>query len=455
MANIAVVGLGKLGYPLAAFWMSRGHQVFGVDTHPDILAAIQNIKNWEPGVEELENFSVLNDGKLTLTDAVTAVSQSEFTFIVVPTPTETLTGRFSMEYVLKAAEDIGKGLARCQRFHVVVLVSTVMPGDTEALLIPALEKHSGKKCGQDFGVCYNPEFVALGEVVKGMTKPDFTLIGASDAKAGVRLMEMMHYAGSDHPKHITNIIDAEIAKLSLNCYVTMKISFANQLAEICEATPGANSDVIASAIGCDTRIGHRYLKAGMGFGGPCFPRDNRAFQVFAQQHGQQAILSKAVEVINDRQTPRIAALVAQKYRQHSLAGACQTYVAVLGLSYKPGTPILEESQSILLVDWLVQSGIPCRIHDPLVKAEDLSERLAKWNWVEKLVEYDGYLEQVVRGASVVVLMLPLRAYDTEGLKPEWFGQTRKPFVDCWRFRPDLAVVTDYIGIGIGKRENHA
>lgn len=449
MTNIAVVGLGKLGYPLAAFWASQGHQVLGCDSNPYIQAAIQRLRTQEPGLDGLEDAGRLKHGLLAVMgDTADAVAHSEFTFIIVPTPTDHLTGRFSMEYVLRAAEDIGKGLAKCKEFHVVVLVSTVMPGDTEALLIPALEKHSGKKCGQDFGVCYNPEFVALGDVVKGMSRPDLILIGESNARAGHELQVLYYREGTTAPFRRMSIINAEIAKLSLNCYVTMKISWANQLAEICEGVPGADADVITNALGCDTRIGHRYLKGGMGFGGPCFPRDNRAFQVFAHQHGGHAMLSRAVEVINDRQAPRIAALAAQKYRRRP----GPTYVAVLGLSYKPGTPVVEESQSLAVVDWLVQSGVPCRIHDPLVRAEDLGERLTKWNRVEKLVEYDGYLEQVVRGASVVVMMLPLKEYDD--IKPGWFG-TRKPFIDCWRLRPDLAAVTDYFGIGLGKKAGDA
>ena len=173
---------------------------------------------------------------------------------------------------------IGEALRTKSGYHLVVVTSTVMPGSTGGELQKALEHASGRKVGPELGLCYNPEFIALGSVVRDMLHPDLILIGESDAKAGQMLAELyMRSTNNSPPIYRMNFVNAELSKISINTYVTTKISYANMLAELCDHLDGADAEVVAKTIGDDSRIGRKYLTGAIGYGGPCFPRDNRAF----------------------------------------------------------------------------------------------------------------------------------------------------------------------------------
>src|SRR5205823_399946 len=153
------------------------------------------------------------------------------------------------------------------------LTSTVLPGSTRYGLLPVLEGASGKRCGRDFGLCYSPEFIALGTVIKDFLRPDFLLIGESDSAAGDQLQDLYRdVCETQPPVARMSWVNAELTKIAVNTYVTMKITFANSLAMLCQRLPGGDIDAVTSALGLDSRIGPRYLKAGLGYGGPCFPR---------------------------------------------------------------------------------------------------------------------------------------------------------------------------------------
>src|SRR4029077_10735022 len=286
--KISIVGLGKLGSPMAAVMAHKGHDVTGVDLNPAYVAAIQQglPPVNEPGLAQMIH---ANHERLSATqDCHAAVLATDVTFIMVPTPSEA-DGGFSMKYVLDSAEQIGGALRTKQGWHLVVLSSTVMPGSTGGTLLPALEAHSGKKCGRDFGLCYNPEFIALGNVIRDMLNPDMILIGESDLQSG-DILERLYNGVCESNPHILrmNYVNAELTKLSVNTFVTTKISYANMLAQVCEQVPGADANVFSAAVGLYTRIGAKYLKGALGYGGPCFPRDNAAFSSFAQQHRVEA-----------------------------------------------------------------------------------------------------------------------------------------------------------------------
>jgi UDPglucose 6-dehydrogenase len=187
--RISVVGLGKLGVPLAACCAAKGFEVIGVDVDPKKVEAVRNSKSpvFEPG---LQNLLQSCQERLTATDDFKmAVTNSEVTFIVVPTPSEDH-GGFSLRYVIEAAKKLGEALCRKGDYQLFVLTSTVMPGATENELKKTLEERSGKKCGEDFGLCYSPEFVALGSVIRDFLNPDFILIGESDPRAGEALKQI-------------------------------------------------------------------------------------------------------------------------------------------------------------------------------------------------------------------------------------------------------------------------
>jgi len=356
--RISVIGLGKLGLCTAACFASKGHQVFGFDNNTDFLAQLKagEIPINETGLEPLMNKAINN---LFFADSIAqVVEQSDISLIIVPTPSKK-DGRFTNQYINKVLEEIGPALQNKSDFHIIDIVSTVMPRTCETIYNPLLEKLSKKKCGKDFGLVYNPEFIALGSVIHNFLNPDMVLIGSSDEHSNNMIQELYASTCDSSPQFSQmSLTSAEVTKLSLNCYVTMKISFVNELASLCELTPDTDIDQITNALGGDSRIGPKYLKAGLGFGGPCFPRDNIAFQAFAEQVNGTAQIGSQVVNVNNNVPKRILTSLVSKLNP----GAT---IAILGLSYKPDTHIIEESQSIILIQLLLQKGYSVNVYDPL------------------------------------------------------------------------------------------
>jgi UDPglucose 6-dehydrogenase len=280
------------------------------------------------------------------------------TYVIVPTPSDER-GAFSLQYAAYAFREIGKALARKKDRHTVVLTSTVLPGATRHGLLPILEQHSGKTAGEGFGLCYSPEFIALGSVIRDFLNPDFLLIGEFDAASGKHLAEC--YAdimGPSVPARRMTLENAELAKISLNSFVTMKITFANMLAEMCGAIPGCDVDTVSDALGLDSRIGRKYLTGGLGFGGPCFPRDNVALSFIAKAVGARADLPTMVDTLNRSLANRILDQLRPRVPR-------DVTVAVLGLAYKPFSHVTEESQAIMMVKAFLEHGARVLAYDPL------------------------------------------------------------------------------------------
>ena len=284
LPRVNVVGLGKLGAPLAAVLASRGFTVIGLDVNKTFVDALNAGKM--PIVEpQLNELIAENRERLSATmDADEAVQKSDASFVIVPTPSNKETGFFSNSYVLKAMETLGKALRKKNGYHLVVITSTVMPGSTDGEIRAALESASGRKVGPDLGLCYNPEFIALGSVVRDMLYPDSILVGQADQKAGDMLEKIYRQmCVKNPPVQRMNLVSAELTKISVNTYVTTKISYANMLADICDRLPDADVDVVTKAVGADSRVGVKYLRGATGYGGPCFPRDNVSFGALARQ----------------------------------------------------------------------------------------------------------------------------------------------------------------------------
>ena len=262
--KVCVIGLGKLGAPLSAVLASKGHEVIGVDRNPYFVDCINSGKApvLEPQLQELIDAS---KGRLRATQSYDeAIPQTDISFVIVPTPSDE-TGVFTNAWVIDAVKSIGAALNGKDHYHVVNITSTVMPGSTQGPIREALEAASGKTVGKDIGLCYNPEFIALGSVVRNMLYPDMILLGESDPRAG-DVLEAVYKMSTenDPPVQRMNLINAEITKISVNTYVTTKISYANTLAELCEKLPGADVGVVTEALGKDTRIGRKYLSGGPG-----------------------------------------------------------------------------------------------------------------------------------------------------------------------------------------------
>lgn len=356
--RLSVVGLGKLGACTATCFAYKGFEVIGVDTDGTTVDKINDGKApiIEPQLQELIDHS---RSRLSATqDYEYGFMNSDVTFLIVPTPSQE-DGSFSDKYLRDALEYLARAFKKKDSYHLFVITSTISPGTIGENLIPLIETISGKRLNKDFGVCYNPEFIALGSVIKDFLHPDMVLIGESDSKAGEMLEKICKIACENDPRIARmSIASAEIAKISLNVYVTMKISFANTLANICEQVPGADVDAITGALGADRRISPYYLKGGLSYGGPCFPRDGRAFVAFAQKYGISAELAKATDRVNIFQTSHLAEVVSRYITKHNS-------VSVLGLSYKPNTPVIEESSAVYLIEELLKKDLRVVVYDPL------------------------------------------------------------------------------------------
>jgi len=437
--TVSVFGLGKLGAPMVACFASKGHTVIGVDVNPDHVHLINQslAPVFEPGLDMLlrtghERISATDDYEV-------AIGRSEISFIIVPTPSEA-DGRFSTKHVLAAGENIGRALRKKPDFHLVVLTSTVLPGATEGELKPVLEAHSGKRCGVDFGLCYNPEFIALGSIIHDILIPDFIIIGQSDSRSGDLLASFYKtVCENDPPIARMNIVNAELTKLAVNSFLTMKISYANNLAEICERIPGADVEVVTSAVGLDTRIGQKYIKGAVGYGGPCFPRDNAAFAHMARRMGAVPTLAEATDQVNQRQLTRLVEQVMSKLPDGGKVG-------ILGLSYKPNTDVVEKSQGIALARALADEGVPTMVYDPA--AMD-NARLVLGN----AVAFSPSMEDCIRQVNVIVITTPWEEF--RRIQPTHLTQNRsRPvLLDCWRMldRQRFEGVAEYASAGVGPR----
>jgi len=435
--NISVIGLGKLGAPLAACLASKGHRVIGVDLNPQTVRLVNECRApvFEPGLEELLR---ANRGRLVATDDYqAAIAGSEVTFIVLPTPSDEH-GGFSLRYVLGACARIGEALRNKADYHLIVLTSTVLPGATSNQVKPVLEDRSGKRCGPDFGLCFSPEFIALGSVIRDLLYPDFILIGESDPHSGDMLVGIYkNLCDSDPPIARMNFVNAELTKLAINTFVTTKISYANMLTQVCERIPGADVDVVTSALGLDSRIGRKYLKGAIGYGGPCFPRDNLAFTYLTRTLGTHAILAEATDQVNRQQVPRLAELVLSK-----LPGGGR--VAILGLSYKPKSDVVERSQGLELAQYLLAQDISVVLYDPVAMDNArfvLGDRAS----------FASSAEECTRQANVVVVTTPWEEFRDLSPKHLNYSNGRPTLVDCWRIldRQRFEQDADYFVLGAG------
>jgi UDPglucose 6-dehydrogenase len=440
--RISVVGLGKLGTPLAACFAWRGFPTVAVDLDPLKVQAISNNSAWgyEPGLQELLHAT---DGRLTAThDYKKAISESDFTFVVVPTPSDE-TGTLSLRDMIRALTEVGVALRAKQGFHLVVIVSTVMPGAIRRDLVPVIEAQSGKKCGVEFGLCYSPEFIALGSVIRDLLQPDFILIGESDSRSGQMLADLYgRFCENASPVARMNFVNAELAKLAINSYLTTKISFANLLARLCERLPGGDVDAVTSAMGLDSRIGGKYLKGAIAFGGPCFPRDNLAFAALARSLGASVTLPEATEAFNQQQVFWLTQVVKTLLPRNGRAG-------ILGLAYKPNSGVVEESAGLRLAQALLSEGLPVAVYDPAAMSE-AQNALLPANQPPAQITFAASAAECVEQSDVVICTTPWEEFKELAVADfVGDGQTRT-LIDCWRLLGHLRghAQLSYVPLGI-------
>jgi UDPglucose 6-dehydrogenase len=353
---VSVFGLGKLGACIAATLAARGFEVVGIDIDVD---KVRRINEGLPPVDEplLPETVQAGRGRLRASSNPRDLLSTDASFFIPPTPSLS-DGSFSNEFLLRAMQSCAQVVSQAgKKGHLFVCSSTTTPGACDAVLVPMIEKETGGRCGRDFGFCYNPEFIALGNVINGLLEPDLVLIGESDQASGAALEALYRQYNRNHPQiSRMSLVSAELAKISLNSYITMKISFTNQLRLIAERFPKADIHDVLEAIGSDSRIGRKYLRAGLSYGGPCFPRDNRLLAHTAQRVGLEAPLAVASDRVNEMTKEQLLE------QAKSLVSKTDTII-ILGLSYKPDTYIVEESAGLYLAQHLKRNGYRVEVHD--------------------------------------------------------------------------------------------
>ena len=412
--KLAVIGLGKLGLPLAALLAASGNHVKGYDTLNSVRTAIRqkNVETHEPGLIDLLN---KDDTQLEIVDTIAeAIYGVEAAFIIVPTPSLP-SGHFTNEYLLDAITKIGHVIGPTQKI-VIDVVSTVMPGSCDGPIKSVLEKSSGRDIGDDLGLCYNPEFIALGSVIHDMEKPDMHLIGQSSDWAGEIVQNALKsIVKVEVPSRRMNLKEAELVKIAVNNYVTMKISYANMLLQGSTILGGIDIDVVTDAIGLDSRIGRKYLKAAAAYGGPCFPRDTRALSALYSDLGLPDSLSHATQIVNESHSEFLSDQISKQISKGMTVG-------IAGLSYKTGTTVTEESPGLALATALSQRSFKIAVWDDEGASQNSSSNAITY------AVYSSSME-LIANSDFIVVTRPLNDFPAFAIEMK---NSKKPFIDLWR-----------------------
>jgi GDP-mannose 6-dehydrogenase len=395
--KISIFGIGYVGCVSAACFAHAGHDVLGVDVNPTKVNIINSGKSpiVEPQMNELIH-DVVKSGKLrALTDSMEAVKASDVSLVCVGTPSKP-NGSLDLGHVARVCEEIGAALATKDTHHTIVIRSTMLPGSIETVAQPALEKTSRKKAGKDFGVCVNPEFLREGTSVKDFYAPPFTLIGADDEETAKIVSGL--YANIDAPIFTTTIKTAEMVKYVCNCFHALKVSFANEIGNICKALE-LDSHEVMKVFCADTKLNLSpyYLKPGFAFGGSCLPKDLRAVSYKAKELDVEVPVLSAITATNKLQVEKALDMVLSTGNKQ---------VGVLGFSFKAGTDDLRESPMVTLIETLIGKGLELVIYD-----RDVSlARLFGSNkaYIEEEIPHiaklmRGSIDEVLEAANTIVI----------------------------------------------------
>src|SRR5258705_251857 len=395
--RVSVFGLGYVGSVSAASLAADGHQVVGVDVNTDKVAAINAGSSpiVEPGLEDLLSRNV-SEGRLRATaDTADAVHGTDVSLLCVGTPSRK-NGSLDLQYLERVSEEVGRGLRGKKDYHVVVVRSTVLPGTTHELVIPALERESGKKYGDGFGVSVNPEFLREGTALKDFRKPPLTLVGhnhAADASGTIAL-----YQAIDAPLVSTSIRVAEMMKYTSNTWHALKIVFANEIGNLCKKL-NVDSHEVMDIFCRDEKLNlsSSYLKPGFAFGGSCLPKDVRALQYRAKELDVELPLIAQILPSNKQQIQNALDQVLDTGRKR---------VGLLGFSFKAGTDDLRESPIVILAEALLGKGVSLKIYDKNVSLAKLVG--ANKEYIEKQIPHLSPLlcntvDEVIDGSEVIVV----------------------------------------------------
>lgn len=396
--KLAMIGTGYVGLVSGVCFAEFGFHVTCVDKNPSIIERLTagKVTIFEPGLDELMARNI-RDGRLEFsTDLATSVADADVILIAVGTPSRRGDGEADLQYIEAAADEIA---AAMKPGAVVVIKSTVVVGTNARIR----DRIAAARPGVQFSMVSNPEFLREGSAIEDFMRPDRVVVGVDDerGKAAMQRLYRPLYL-RETPMVVTSLENAEIIKYAANAFLAMKVTFINQVADLCEKT-GGNVQEVARAIGMDNRIGSKFLHAGPGFGGSCFPKDTRAFAATGKKYdAPQSLIEEVIAVNEARKQSMAERIVAAAHESGTKT------VAVLGIAFKPNTDDIRESPSLDIVTAIQKAGISVRAHDP--------EAMEAAKSVLPDVTWCGSAYEAAQGAGVVALLTEWNAYRALDLK---------------------------------------
>ncbi|MGR3660746.1 MAG: UDP-glucose dehydrogenase family protein [Paracoccaceae bacterium] len=397
--KIAMIGTGYVGLVSGVCFSDFGHEVVCVDKDPDKIALLEQgkVPIYEPGLGALMTKNVAA-GRLTFTlDLARAIDGAEAVFIAVGTPARRGDGHADLSYVMAAAEEI----AMAARDYVVIVTKSTVPVGTNQLVKQTVKKANPQL---DFDVASNPEFLREGSAIEDFMKPDRVVVGVQNDRTADVMAEIYRplYL-RDFPIVITDLKSAEMIKYAANAFLATKITFINEIAALCERV-GADVKQVSKGMGMDNRIGNKFLHAGPGYGGSCFPKDTRALARIGQDHGMPMLITETVIAVNEqvkrRMIDKLLALCGGSFNGKT--------VAVLGVTFKPGTDDMRDAPSLTLIPAMVGGGAGVRICDPQGQREG-EDLLPGVSWVG-----DAY--EAAQNADLLVILTEWNEFRALDLK---------------------------------------
>mgnify|MGYP006110885161 CR=1 FL=1 len=435
--KISIIGLGFVGLSFAAVLGSKNYSVLGIDNDTQKILKIKNneLPFYEPKLKKFLNSA--QKKSLTVSDDLEfAVGNSDLIFITVSTPSLP-NGEINLKFIKNVIIEIGKNLKKIKNKPLIIIKSTVIPETSETILLPLLEKFSQKTNGKGFGFITNPEFLREGRSIDDTLNPHIIVLGG---KKDQYMKKIKKFYSSLYkkttPMIITNYSNAELIKYSNNSFLATKISFINQLANICQKIPNSNVDIVANAIGLDPRIGNQFLNAGPGFGGSCLPKDLNALINFSSKLGYKNTFLNAVKTTNLQQAKKILFLL-----ESILGNLKNKKITILGISFKENSDDIRESVSIKLIRLLLQKNVKISAHDP--KALLNLKKI-----FQDKITYSNTISESLHHSDCAIIMTPWDEY--RNLKNADFNTMKKKnLLDTRRILSRKNLKLNYVAVGIG------
>jgi len=432
--KIGIIGLGFVGLSFASVLGSRGFTVFGIDKNPKIITTVKSgvAPFYEPNLNKLLSKSLKKS--LKIFSSINQVKDCDIIFITVGTPTKK--GQIDLTSVRAVAKEIGSFLSHSKKKPIVVVKSTVVPGTTQEVVQPIIEKNSKKMAGIGFELATNPEFLREGKAIEDTLKPHILVIG-SENKITLNKIKKFYNSlyGTKVPYLLTNPQTAEMIKYANNSFLATKISFINQIANICQSIPDVNVDDIAKAIGSDPRIGSLFLNAGAGYGGSCFPKDLQSLITFSQKLGQNPELLKGVQKINSTQVLKLGNFIKK------IKGLKNKQITIFGLAFKEDSDDIRESVSIKLIKNLLKDNFKITAHDP--KAIENTKTIFK-----DRIKYAKTIPDALKNSECAIIMTAWKQYRNL-TNNDFRSMKNKVVIDTRRILNNKNLKIEYHALGKG------